>query len=241
MMASTKEARARELERHRERYYEDSEFRERVKQQGRLSAQKMHAELLANPKDPRHGTMTAYYKGLCKCRKCKDAMNEYDQDRRARLRSGRAFRRHRWSPAVQARLSERDQRIRAMARAGYGVTQAAVELGLHRDTTARLIRSMGLSQKFFQNIRATHCHKGHKFTKENTRTNPDGSRGCRACGRAYAREWRRAHAGVLVDNDHRHGSLNGYRNYSCRCVDCTETNTIACREYRLETRGAKDE
>lgn len=31
------------------------------------------------------------------------------------------------------------------------------------------------------NARKTHCHRGHKFSKENTYVRPDGKRNCRIC------------------------------------------------------------
>lgn len=31
--------------------------------------------------------------------------------------------------------------------------------------------------------RATHCHRGHPFTEENTQVGPDGRRNCRTCRR----------------------------------------------------------
>lgn len=235
-MGKTEAYRAIERERHRDRYHADPTFREKVKESGRRSAQKLHDELLANPKDPRHGTTTGYFKGRCKCRKCKNAMNAYDRERRARV--GGESRRHRWSPEIQVRLSDRDARIRAMAKEGYGVTRAAIELGLHRDTTARLVRSMGLSQRFFRNIKATHCQNGHKFTRTNTHVRPSGARECRTCRRTYARSWRQIHAGTLRRNDHRHGSRNGYGNYSCRCSRCTLANSEACKEWRARRKEA---
>jgi hypothetical protein len=37
-----------------------------------------------------------------------------------------------------------------------------------------------------QNVRKTHCVRGHEFTAENTYIRPDGDRGCRACGALIA-------------------------------------------------------
>lgn len=38
--------------------------------------------------------------------------------------------------------------------------------------------------------RQTHCRKGHEYTPENTKVRPNGARECRACVRAYDREWK---------------------------------------------------
>ena len=49
-----------------------------------------------------------------------------------------------------------------------------------------------------RNARKAHCHRGHEFSPENTRVNPDGSRDCRACARETQRDYtarRKASAG----------------------------------------------
>jgi hypothetical protein len=35
----------------------------------------------------------------------------------------------------------------------------------------------------------------------------------------------------LPDGDHRHGTVNAYKNWGCRCEPCTVANTEACRPY----------
>lgn len=36
---------------------------------------------------------------------------------------------------------------------------------------------------------------------------------------------------MLAPNDPRHGTSNGYQNYSCRCADCCAAHTKAHKEY----------
>jgi hypothetical protein len=45
--------------------------------------------------------------------------------------------------------------------------------------------------------RKTECHRGHPFTPENTRINPDGARVCRICSRERDRSYR---AAALADH-----------------------------------------
>ncbi|MFE9372297.1 HNH endonuclease [Streptomyces sp. NPDC006711] len=45
------------------------------------------------------------------------------------------------------------------------------------------------------NARKTHCHRGHKFTPENTYARPDG-RACRACQNAACAEYKRRKKGA---------------------------------------------
>lgn len=42
-----------------------------------------------------------------------------------------------------------------------------------------------------RNARKTHCEHGHAFTPENTIVRPSGWRGCRLCGRAAQRRYKR--------------------------------------------------
>lgn len=42
-----------------------------------------------------------------------------------------------------------------------------------------------------RNATKTHCDRGHEFSGDNLMPQPDGSRACRECGRARAREYQR--------------------------------------------------
>ena len=44
--------------------------------------------------------------------------------------------------------------------------------------------------------RKTHCPRGHEYTPENTRISKRNERTCRACMRAHAMAYYRAHRGV---------------------------------------------
>lgn len=60
-----------------------------------------------------------------------------------------------------------------------------------------VLSSTGISAVNWQK---THCLQGHPFTEENTWVNPkDGSRHCRSCGRAKAREYYRKKKGIPLD------------------------------------------
>jgi len=43
---------------------------------------------------------------------------------------------------------------------------------------------------------------------------------CTAAAREYSRSWRRR--AVLAHNDPRHGTVNGYTNFGCRCEKCRQ-------------------
>lgn len=74
----------------------------------------------------------------------------------------------------------------------------------------------------------SHCPKGHPYSGSNLYISPSGARHCRACktlyqqgrGRDNARE-RRLRG--LPLGDPRHGTLNGYSNYACRCDACVRS------------------
>lgn len=72
------------------------------------------------------------------------------------------------------------------------------------------------------NLRKTHCPQGHPYNIENTHVNVNGGRVCRECKRSV--EVSRYHL-RLTEGDHRHGTLNGYNHYRCRCGLCREAYT----------------
>jgi hypothetical protein len=57
---------------------------------------------------------------------------------------------------------------------------------------------------------------------------------CRAAAASYVQQWRRSKAGSLGRNDQRHGTVNGYTAYACRCAKCSE----AMRTYQLKARAS---
>ena len=105
----------------------------------------------------------------------------------------------------------------------------------------------------------THCTRGHEFTPENTAIRRDGSRRCVTCQRdvwsvhSYARKkLKRREEGakprqrpvyhscgcrdscLIGPEDKRHGTLNGYKNFKCRCGACSMSNTEFMRDRRRE-------
>lgn len=64
----------------------------------------------------------------------------------------------------------------------------------------------------------THCAQGHPYDAKNTRILA-GRRVCKICdGSAHKRC--KANREPLPANDPRHGTLNGYQNWKCRCLAC---------------------
>lgn len=53
----------------------------------------------------------------------------------------------------------------------------------------------------------------------------DGDRAARAAERKAAKAWRDAHPEGLPPGDERHG-VNGYTNYDCRCMICTDAHAL---------------
>ena len=76
----------------------------------------------------------------------------------------------------------------------------------------------------------THCPRGHLYDM----TRPDGSRWCKSCDRHVAKVKR---AKGLPDGDRRHGTVNGYSNFSCRCGRCKSVYSEYSRE-RVMKRAA---
>lgn len=76
----------------------------------------------------------------------------------------------------------------------------------------------------------THCPKGHRYDKENTRLSRKGHRLCRQCSRETNQE--RRDTGLRAA-DPRHGTNNGYLGYGCRCEPCRDAGRTY-RHRRLE-------
>lgn len=75
---------------------------------------------------------------------------------------------------------------------------------------------------------------------------PHGTRACyvSSCRRPecvkanaeYYQQWQ-ASVPALEPGDPRHGSINGYANYRCRCRRCTDANTGKSRTRRARLQG----
>ena len=77
----------------------------------------------------------------------------------------------------------------------------------------------------------THCVNGHEFTEENTLYDSEGRRQCRICTNKRGKESReRLWAKGLAPDDPRHGTVNGYVTYKCRCESCGEAKRVYYRE-----------
>lgn len=82
------------------------------------------------------------------------------------------------------------------------------------------------------NASKTHCKWGHEFTEENT-YRFGRERGCRKCRRDRVAESR---ARLKGQEPTKHGTLNGYSAYRCRCDECRR----AYSEYRKARRSLKN-
>lgn len=227
-MVKSEAARVRELDRLRDRYALDPEYRLKVLQRTRMTSAKMHAEMLADPRDPRHGTRSGYYLGKCKCRKCKDAMNDYDRAYRKKPPYPRQ--RHRWSSEIQSRLDAQHSTMKRMAHDGYRIERAASELGLGIDHARKLMVRLKLSDQFHENRLPKRCSSNHECGIERGAT---GRRSCRECIRLENTVSRaRRFQDGLPANDPRHGTPNGYTNYGCRCEPCRAAGSEANKRRR---------
>lgn len=96
--------------------------------------------------------------------------------------------------------------------------------GTHKDNALDAIRN---GRDFNRQSGKTHCPSGHPYSGENLYLDRKGARHCKACKRnrqvnpaAIARRLSRRNEG-LPEGDGRHGTVNGYSNYNCRCEPCT--------------------
>jgi len=101
--------------------------------------------------------------------------------------------------------------------------------GTHADNMQDAIRN---GRNFNRQLHKTHCPKGHPYSGDNLYLDPKkGRRHCIECkkisydkdGKRLARERRKR--GLAEDNP-RHGTLNGYSNYGCRCEPCSEAGIL---------------
>jgi hypothetical protein len=53
-------------------------------------------------------------------------------------------------------------------------------------------------------------------------------------GAERMRRFRERHRGTLPDGDPRHGTVNGYDNYGCRCEQCTGAGTEKVGNWRAK-------
>lgn len=81
---------------------------------------------------------------------------------------------------------------------------------------------------------ATHCKLGHLFSVQNTKLS-HGSRICKTCSRInssnrtnnFRKKWREIEDKSLAP----HGTLEGYKNYLCRCTSCRLANNLSVKNY----------
>lgn len=87
----------------------------------------------------------------------------------------------------------------------------------------------------------THCKHGHAFDEANTYW-LNGNRNCRACHSAREAT-RRAQGAQLLEPRFRepertpHGTMNGYRNWGCRCDLCRDGNNAYYRARRARLKA----
>lgn len=65
-----------------------------------------------------------------------------------------------------------------------------VRLCVNPDHLEPVTRKENLSRGINANSEKSHCPKGHHYSGENLYTQPDGRRGCRACGRQNSKKYR---------------------------------------------------
>ena len=83
------------------------------------------------------------------------------------------------------------------------------------------------------NLNKTHCPQGHPYSQDNTHVTGKRARMCLLCKRSL--ELSRKDL-TLAPEDNRHGSLNAYNHYKCRCPACRE----AYRKHYRTTPRSKD-
>ena len=109
--------------------------------------------------------------------------------------------------------------------------------GTHKDNAQDAIRN---GRDFNRQAGKTHCPQGHPYSGENLYLDRRNARHCKTCkriqqGTSKAVEQRRSRkVDGLPEDDMRHGTLNGYSNYGCRCGPCA----LAKKKYRQD-RGEK--
>lgn len=106
-----------------------------------------------------------------------------------------------------------------------------LEWGTHAENTQDAVRNGG-----HRNVKKTHCPFDHEYTEENTVLFRGYQRRCRICSSRWAKETkaRRREKGLAID-DPRHGSVNGYTSYGCKCEPCKN----AMRKYESSRKRGK--
>jgi hypothetical protein len=109
--------------------------------------------------------------------------------------------------------------------------------GTPSDNTRDAIRN---GRDFNRQRDKTHCPRGHPYEGDNLYRDPiRGARHCRTCKSESqrseeSREMRRERGqGGLPEGDKRHGTLNGYSNYGCRCSSCKEVARVRNERRRV--------
>ena len=77
------------------------------------------------------------------------------------------------------------------------------------------------------------CKRGHLFDL------PPGSGAPRVCRVCVLNASIRRKANGLPEDDPRHGSVNGYRNYACRCEACRAASTRESQVYRRSLKSSE--
>lgn len=85
----------------------------------------------------------------------------------------------------------------------------------------------------------THCLRGHLLSGLNLYINPKGSRACVTCRDDHQknnalRNRRERTSRGLPPEDPRHGTLNGYSNYGCKCEGCKAAGKAYVRKRRRD-------
>lgn len=82
----------------------------------------------------------------------------------------------------------------------------------------------------------THCPEGHEYSSDNTRIESRGNRTQRRCRKCRAKQAQKLRekrlAAGLPRGDTRHGTLNGYNTYGCRCDRCRASNSEYSRRRK---------
>lgn len=106
-----------------------------------------------------------------------------------------------------------------------------LEWGTYSDNAYDAIRN---GRDLNQQAHKTHCPQNHPYSGDNLYVDPKGRRHCRKCARLYQQGAGRDNAKArrlkgLPEGDPRHGSVNGYSNYACRCERCYEAGRRASK------------
>lgn len=108
--------------------------------------------------------------------------------------------------------------------------------GTHSDNAHDAVRN---GRDFNRQAHKTHCPRGHEYAGDNLYCDSKGRRSCKTCKSELQRSPEakktskaRRDRGLPNPEDPRHGTLNGYSNYQCRCENCK----AAYLDYRKNRR-----